>query len=185
MKGSARTTTLHGWYIFAYTMDMLADKHTRKMAIMATTHCLIGCGIGEVLGMVIGTALAWSNGATMALAIILAFLFGYSFTFFPLIPKMGVRPAFRTALVADSVSITSMEVIDNAVLLLIPGALHAGLDEPFFWISLAIALVVAFVVTVPVNYWMIARGKGHAVVHSHHDHPAEDMAADHEHTHHH
>lgn len=96
-------------------MDMLADQYTRKMAIMATTHCLIGCGIGEVLGMVIGTALAWSNGATMALAIILAFLFGYSFTFFPLISKMGVRPAFRTALVADSVSITSMEIIDNAV----------------------------------------------------------------------
>lgn len=149
---------------------MLKDLETRKMAIMATTHCLIGCGIGEVLGMVIGTALHWSNFATIMLAVGLAFLFGYSFTFFPLIKQIGVKRAFKTALAADTVSVTSMEIIDNLVLLVIPGAMHATLSEPFFWISLGIALAIAFVVTVPVNYWMIARGKGHAVVHGHHDH---------------
>ena len=140
------------------------------MAIMATLHCLMGCGIGEVLGMVIGTSLGWSNFHTIVLAIGLAFLFGYSFTFLPLIRKIGVRRAFKTALAADTVSVTSMEVIDSLILIIIPGAMHATLTQPFFWISLIIALCIAFIVTIPVNYWMIARGKGHAVVHEHHAH---------------
>lgn len=156
---------------------MLSDVHTRKMAIMATKHCLIGCGIGEVLGMVIGTAFGWSNTTTFITAIILAFIFGYSFTFFPLKAKLGTKRAAKTALAADTASITTMEIVDNMVILLIPGAIHAGLSDGLFWVSLAIALVVAFILTVPVNYWMISRGKGHAVVHEHHDH--------HNHTHHH
>ncbi len=150
---------------------MLSDLHTRQMAIMATKHCLIGCGIGEVLGMVIGTAFGLSNGATFALAIGLAFIFGYSLTFFPLARQLGRRKAARTALAADTVSITSMELVDNLVILMIPGAIHATLSQLLFWVSMAISLIVAFIVTVPVNYWMISRGKGHAVVHgSHADH---------------
>ena len=158
----------NGW--FCYDMRMLPDRYTRSMAIMATKHCLIGCGIGEVLGMVIGTALDLHNAVTIALAIFLAFVFGYSFTFFPLIKSLGRRKAAKTALVADTVSITSMEIIDNSVIVLVPGAIHATLSEPLFWLSLAFSLIVAFIVTVPVNYWLIARGKGHAVVHTGHDH---------------
>jgi hypothetical protein len=149
---------------------MLSDAHTRKMAIMATKHCLIGCGIGEVLGMVIGTALDLPNATMIALAVFLAFVFGYGLTFFPLVASLGRKKAAKTALAADTVSITSMEVIDNTVIVLIPGAVHATLSAPLFWLSLAFSLVVAFIVTVPVNYWMIARGKGHAVVHSGHEH---------------
>jgi hypothetical protein len=149
---------------------MLADKQTRSMAIMATRHCLIGCGIGEVLGMVIGTAFDLSNSITILLAVFLAFVFGYSFTFFPLLKSMSRKRAANTALAADTVSITSMELIDNAVIIFIPGALHATLSQFLFWFSLGSSLVVAFIVTVPVNYWLISRGKGHAVVHSGHDH---------------
>lgn len=161
-----------GGFALAILMAMLSDAQTRSMAIMATKHCLIGCGIGEVLGMVIGTAFNLHNGTTIFLAIVLAFIFGYSFTFFPLAKQIGKRQAAKTALAADTVSITSMEIVDNTVMVLIPGALHATLSQPLFWISLAISLAVAFVVTVPVNYWLIAHGKGHAVVHQshHHDH---------------
>lgn len=140
------------------------------MAITATLHCLLGCGIGEVLGMIIGTALGWHDVPTIILAIVLAFLFGYAFTFFPLVGQLGVKKALATALAADTASVTVMEIIDNLVLVFIPGALHATLTEPLFWISLVCALAVAFVITVPVNYWMIGRGKGHAVVHGHHQH---------------
>lgn len=139
------------------------------MAIMATKHCLIGCGIGEVLGMIIGTALNLHNAATVIFAVVLAFIFGYSFTFFPLIKSVGLRRAAATALAADTVSITSMELIDSLVIVLIPGALHATVSDPLFWLSLGFALAVAFVVTVPVNYWLIRRGKGHAIVHNHHN----------------
>jgi hypothetical protein len=139
------------------------------MDIMATTHCLIGCGIGEVLGMVIGTALGWQDTATVALAIVLAFMFGYSLTFFPLIAKIGRGRAFKTALAADTASITVMEIVDNAVVIVLPGALAASLSDSLFWLSLILGLAIAFAITVPVNYWMIGRGKGHAV-HDHHDH---------------
>lgn len=143
-----------------------------RLAISATLHCLTGCAIGEVLGMVIGTALGWSNLATIALAVVLVFFFGYSFTIGPVL-RAGIplRAAIGVALAADTVSITVMEIVDNAVMVAIPGAMHAGLTSWLFWGSLAFAFVVAFVVTVPVNRWLIGRGKGHAVVHQYHHGP--------------
>ena len=140
-----------------------------RLAVSATLHCLTGCAIGEVLGMVIGTALGWSDLQTVALAVLLAFLFGYAFTIGPVLRSgLPLRAAIRVALVADTLSITVMEVVDNAVMLLVPGAMDAGLGSWLFWGALAFALAVAFVVTVPVNRWLIARGRGHAVVHELH-----------------
>ncbi|MGA4848362.1 DUF4396 domain-containing protein [Streptomyces sp. G5(2025)] len=140
-----------------------------RMAAQATLHCLTGCAIGEVLGMVIGTALGWDNVPTMALAITLAFVFGYALTLRGIL-KAGVdfRTAFRVALAADTLSIAVMELIDNGVIALWPGAMDAHLSDPMFWWVLAIALAAAFVITTPVNKWMIGRGKGHAVVHQYH-----------------
>jgi len=139
------------------------------LAVSATAHCLTGCAIGEVLGMVIGTALAWSSGATVVLSVLLAFFFGYSLTITPVL-KAGVslRQAVGVALAADTVSIAVMEVTDNGIMLLGPGAMEAGLPNLLFWASLAASLALAFVVTVPVNRWLISRGRGHAVVHSYH-----------------
>ena len=135
----------------------------------ATLHCLTGCAIGEVLGMVIGTALGWGDWATIALAVVLAFFFGYALTVGPVLRSgLTFGAAVKVALAADTVSILVMEVVDNAVLLTVPGAMEAGLDSALFWGSLAFALAVAFVVTVPVNRAMIARGRGHAVVHGMH-----------------
>jgi hypothetical protein len=140
-----------------------------RLAVSATLHCLTGCAIGEVLGMVIGTALGWSDLQTVALAVGLAFVFGYALTVRPVLRSgLPLRAAVRVALAADTLSITVMEVVDNAIMLLVPGAMDAGLVSPLFWGSLALALAVAFVVTVPVNRWLIARGKGHAVVHQLH-----------------
>ncbi|WP_406329247.1 DUF4396 domain-containing protein [Streptomyces sp. NBC_00203] len=155
----------HETYAHAHGMG----KATWSMAAQATLHCLTGCAIGEVLGMVIGTAFGWGNVPTMILAIVLAFVFGYSFTLRGVL-KAGVdfRTAFRVALAADTVSIAVMELIDNGVIVLWPDAMDAGLADALFWFSLAISLVIAFVVTTPVNKWMIGRGKGHAVVHQHH-----------------
>jgi hypothetical protein len=140
-----------------------------SVAASATLHCLTGCAIGEVLGMVIGTAVGLSNGATIALAVALAFVFGYALTMRGVL-RAGVRfgDALKIALAADTVSIAVMEIIDNAIVLSVPGAMEAGLTSWLFWASLAFALAVAFVVTVPVNRWMIGRGKGHAVVHAYH-----------------
>ncbi|MGW6411103.1 DUF4396 domain-containing protein [Streptomyces vinaceus] len=139
------------------------------MAARATLHCLTGCAVGEVLGMVIGTALGWGNVPTMILAIILAFFFGYALTLRGILAA-GVDPrtAVRVALAADTLSIAVMELIDNGVIALWPGAMDAHLSEALFWIALAISLALAFVVTTPVNKWMIGRGKGHAVVHRYH-----------------
>lgn len=140
-----------------------------RQAISATAHCLTGCAIGEVLGMVIGTALGWGNVATIILAIVLAFVFGYALTITPVLRAgVGLGAALGVALAADTISITVMEIVDNAALLIIPGAMDAGLTSPLFWGSLAAALAIAFVVTVPVNRALIARGKGHAVVHQYH-----------------
>jgi hypothetical protein len=140
-----------------------------RQAVSATLHCLTGCAIGEVLGLVIGTALGWGTAPTIVLAIALAFVFGYSLTLAPVLRAgLGLRAALGVALAADTLSITVMEIVDNAVLLLVPGAMDAGLASWLFWGSLAFALAVAFVVTLPVNRWMIGRGKGHAVVHRHH-----------------
>jgi hypothetical protein len=140
-----------------------------RLAVSATLHCLTGCAIGEVLGMVLGTALGWSDAATIVLAVVLAFLFGYALTIWPVLRSgLPLRTAIGVALAADTVSITVMEIVDNAIMLAIPGAMDAGLTGWLFWGSLAIALAVAFVVTVPVNRWLIGRGKGHAVVHEYH-----------------
>ncbi len=140
-----------------------------RLAVSATLHCLTGCAIGEILGMVIGTALGWSDVQTIVLAVALAFVFGYAFTIGPVMRSgLALRAAIPVALAADTVSITVMEIVDNAVMLLVPGAMDAGLGSPLFWGALAFALAVAFVVTVPVNRWLIGRGKGHAVVHQYH-----------------
>ena len=139
-----------------------------RTAWSATLHCLTGCAIGEVLGMVIGTALGWGNAATIALAVALAFLFGYALTLLPLLKAMGLAAAARLALAADTASITVMEIVDNAIMLVIPGAMEAPLDSLLFWGSLALALALAAVAAFPVNRWLIARGRGHAVVHAHH-----------------
>ncbi|WP_404383613.1 DUF4396 domain-containing protein [Knoellia locipacati] len=140
-----------------------------NQAASATLHCLTGCAIGEVLGLVIGTALGLSNLATIALAIGLAFVFGYALTLTPVL-RAGVplATALGVTFAADTASITVMEVVDNAIMLVVPGAMDAGLTSWVFWGALAFALAVAFVVTVPVNRWLIARGKGHAVVHRYH-----------------
>jgi hypothetical protein len=140
-----------------------------RLAVSATLHCLTGCAIGEVLGMVIGTALGWSDAQTIVFAVALAFVFGYSLTIGPVLRSgLPLRAAIPVALAADTVSITVMEIVDNAIMLLVPGAMEAELDSPLFWGALAGALAVAFVVTVPVNRWLLGRGKGHAVVHQYH-----------------
>jgi hypothetical protein len=140
-----------------------------RAAIQATVHCLTGCAIGEVLGMVLATALGIGNAGSIALSIVLAFVFGYALTMRPLL-RSGLPPrrAGRVALAADTVSISVMEVVDNLFLIVVPGALAAGLADGLFWWSLVASLAVAFVVTVPVNRALIARGKGHAVVHAMH-----------------
>ena len=139
------------------------------MAATATLHCLTGCAIGEVLGMVIGTSAGLSDAATVALAVALAFVFGYALTMRGVLRAgLPFRQALRVALAADTLSIAVMEVVDNAVILAVPGAMEAGIASALFWLTLAGALAVAFVVTLPVNRWMISRGKGHAVVHGLH-----------------
>jgi Domain of unknown function (DUF4396) len=157
-------------------MHQHTDQHTGRgssvtwgMAAQATLHCLTGCAIGEVLGMVIGTSLGLHDAATVGLAVALAFVFGYALTMRGVL-RAGVpfRAAVRVALVADTVSIAVMEFIDNAIMLSVPGAMAAGISSWIFWASLAFALAVAFVLTWPLNRWMMSRGKGHAVVHAYH-----------------
>jgi Domain of unknown function (DUF4396) len=144
---------------------------TWRMAALATLHCLTGCAIGEVLGMVIGTATGLHNAGTVALSIALAFVFGYGLTMTSVLRAgVGLRAAFAVALAADTVSIIVMEIMDNAVVVAVPGAMDAGLSSVLFWGSLALSLAVAFVVTTPVNRAMISRGRGHAVVHAYHGH---------------
>ncbi|WP_188197134.1 DUF4396 domain-containing protein [Nonomuraea sp. SYSU D8015] len=146
-----------------------APAATWGMAAQATLHCLTGCAIGEVLGMVIGTAVGLSDLATVALAVALAFVFGYALTMRGVLRAgVGFRSALKVALAADTISIAVMEILDNAVMLTVPGAMEAGLASWVFWVSLAGALLVAFVLTTPVNKWLISRGKGHAVIHQYH-----------------
>ncbi|MFD7137421.1 DUF4396 domain-containing protein [Streptomyces sp. NPDC059894] len=138
-------------------------------AARATLHCLTGCAVGEILGMVIGTALMWGNAQTMALAITLAFVFGYSFTLFAVRRAgLGLGAAVKVALAADTVSIAVMELVDNGIVALVPGAMDAHLSDGLFWWPLLGGFAVAFLVTTPVNKWMIGRGRGHAVAHAHH-----------------
>jgi hypothetical protein len=140
-----------------------------RLAFSATAHCLTGCAIGEVLGLVIGTALGWGTVATIALAVALAFFFGYSLTMIPLLRSgLALATVLPLAFASDTLSITVMEIVDNLVIVLIPGAMDAGLGSLLFWGSLAFALAVAFVAAFPANRWLIARGRGHAVVHEHH-----------------
>jgi hypothetical protein len=140
-----------------------------RLALSATVHCLTGCSIGEVLGMIIGTVAGLANGTTIALAIVLAFAFGYLLTMLPLL-RAGVafRAALGLALASDTASIAIMEIVDNAVMVAIPGAMDAGLGELRFWASLALSLAIAGAVAFPVVRWLISRGRGHALVHDHH-----------------
>jgi len=146
-----------------------APGSLNRIALSATLHCLTGCAIGEVLGMVVGTALGLSNWATVGLSVVLAFLFGYSLTMLPLVRSgVAVGAAIPVALASDTVSIAIMEIVDNAIVLLIPGAIEAGLADVLFWGSLAFSLLAAGAAAYPVNRWLIARGRGHAVVHAYH-----------------
>ncbi|HSK84259.1 MAG TPA: DUF4396 domain-containing protein [Rubrobacter sp.] len=147
------------------------NSSLNRTAFSATLHCLTGCAIGEVLGIVIGTALGWSNVATIGLAIVLAFFFGYGLTMLPLLRSgMAFGAVLPLAFASDTLSITVMEIVDNLIIVVIPGAMDAGLGSLLFWGSLAFALAVAFVAAYPVNRYLISRGKGHAVVHKHHGH---------------
>ncbi|QUH05442.1 DUF4396 domain-containing protein [Saccharopolyspora erythraea] len=143
-----------------------ASKASWSVAASATLHCLTGCAIGEVLGMVIGTALGLHDATTIVLAVVLAFVFGYALTMRGVLRTgVGLAAALKLALAADTLSITVMEIVDNAVMVIVPGAMDAGPLSVLFWAALAFSLAVAFVVTWPLNKWMIGRGKGHAVVH--------------------
>ena len=136
------------------------------VAVSATLHCLTGCAIGEVAGMAIGTALGFSNLGTIVLAVILAFIFGYTLTSLPLLHAgMALATVVPIALAADTLSITTMEIVDNVIMVVVPGAMESGLGDILFWGSLSFALAIAFVLTVPVNRWLIKRGKGHTAVH--------------------
>lgn len=155
-------------------MDTTATDHATmpsswQKAVLATLHCLTGCAIGEVLGMVVGTALGWHNLATVLLSIALAFVFGYALTMRSVLRSgLSLVAALGVAFAADTVSITVMEVVDNVLMLVIPGAMESGVTSILFWGALAVSLAIAFVLTVPVNRWLISRGRGHAVVHAHH-----------------
>ena len=140
-----------------------------RLAISATVHCLTGCAIGEVLGLVLGTVLGWGNTLSIIVATVLAFFFGYALTLRPLLAGgVGLRAALGLAFASDTLSITVMEIVDNAVVLGIPGALEAGLSDLLYWASLALSLFLAFVAAFPVNRWLISRGRGHALVHAYH-----------------
>jgi hypothetical protein len=137
-----------------------------QLAVSATLHCLTGCAIGEVLGMIVGTALGFSNLGTVVLSIALAFLFGYGLTSLPLLRAgLALAVVVPIALASDTLSIATMEIVDNTTILLVPGAIDAGVGDLLFWGSLAFSLAIAGIVAVPVNGWLIARGRGHAVVH--------------------
>lgn len=144
---------------------------TKKLAVSATLHCLTGCAIGEIVGLIIGTAGGWSNLGTTGVSIGLAFLFGYTLSSLPLL-KAGVDPktVLVTILAADTLSIATMELVDTIIMLVVPGAMNATLVNPLFWTTTTLALAGAFVAAVPVNAFLLRRGKGHALVHSYHQH---------------
>jgi len=146
-----------------------APTSTARLALQATVHCLTGCGIGEVVGLAGGTALGFGNGATLVLGIVLAYVFGYGLTLVPLLRAgMPLLRATGITFAAETLSITTMEIVDNLVVVAIPGAMDAGLADFLFWASLAVSLALAFVAAFPVNRWLIGRGLGHAVVHGTH-----------------
>jgi hypothetical protein len=146
------------------------DMNVNTMALSATLHCLTGCAIGEIVGLMIGTALGLSNVATIAIAVALAFLFGYSLSTLPLLKAgLAVGAALSVVLAADTLSILTMEIVDNVVMAVIPGAMNAGLVNPIFWIGMMIALTAAFVAAYPVNRYLLNKGKGHALTHEYHN----------------
>jgi hypothetical protein len=150
---------------------MNSASSLNRLALSATVHCLTGCAIGEVLGMVLATWWGWGNVASIVLSVALAFVFGYGLTSMPLL-RSGLTPrqVAPLAFASDTASISTMEIVDNLFIVVVPGALSAGLGEPLFWWSLAVSLVIAGTIAWPVNRWLIARGRGHAVVHAHHEH---------------
>lgn len=165
------STHSHAHHDAARAEAHAAGTSLNRLAFTATVHCLSGCAMGEVLGMVIGTAAGLGNASTIALAVVLAFFFGYAFTMVPLL-KAGLEfgAVLKLALAVDTVSILIVEIVDNAIMLLIPGAMDAGLGSALFWGSLIVSLLIAGAAAFPVNRWLISRGKGHAVVHAHHHH---------------
>jgi len=166
--GSAALPQIPLWGIMA---SMPTTAALNRLSLSATVHCLTGCAIGEVLGMVLSTWWGWGNAASIALSVALAFLFGYALTSLPLLRSgMPVRRVAPLAFASDTASITTMEIVDNLFILVVPGAMAAGLGDTLFWWSLAVALVIAGAVAFPVNRWLIARGRGHAVMHAHHVH---------------
>jgi hypothetical protein len=160
--------------------ETIGRDNLNRLALTATLHCLAGCSIGEIAGMVIGTALNWSNLLTVICSIVLAFVFGYSFTIRPLRRAAIPLPrAIRLALASDTVSITIMEMVDTAIMLAVPGAMNAQLDESLFWISLAASLVTAGLAAYPANRWLIGAGRGHAIVHESHRTSSPERATSH------
>jgi putative flippase GtrA len=150
-------------------MDHSAHQSLNRSAFSATVHCLTGCAIGEVLGLVIATAAGWSDVPSIAIAIVLAFLFGYALTLIPVLKaEVPLRRALPLAFASDTASIAVMEIVDNGFILLVPGAMDAGLTDARFWWSLGVGLAIAFLFALPLNRWLIARGRGHAVVHAYH-----------------
>jgi hypothetical protein len=148
-----------------------AAQDLNRAAVSATTHCLTGCAIGEVVGMAVATALGWANLAQIVLAVVLAFVFGYSLTLWPVLRAgLSFRQATGVALAADTVSIAIMEAVDNGFVLVVPGAIDAGLGDAKFWWSIALGFAIAFGPAWAANRWLIARGKGHAVAHQYHEH---------------
>src|SRR4051794_23429752 len=169
--GRSKGTPVHDREHHHREQDRHQPPSLTRSAIQATLHCLTGCAIGEVLGMVVATALSWGNAASIGISVVLAFFFGYALTLRPVIAAgVSLRRASRLALASDTVSIVTMELVDNAFILVVPGALAAGLADGLFWWSLALSLVIAFFLTVPVNRALIARGRGHAVMHGLHAH---------------
>lgn len=157
-------------YDVATIVSMSVSHHTTKQAALsATIHCLTGCAIGEIMGLVIGTALGWHDIQTVIVSVTLAFVFGYSLSLLSL-TKAGltVAAAIPVVLAADTLSIAVMELVDNLVMMIVPGAMSAGLVNPLFWVTMAVALFVAFWAAVPINYYLLRRGKGHALIHQHH-----------------
>jgi hypothetical protein len=160
------------------------QSELNKTAISATLHCLTGCAIGEIVGLIIGESLGWSNSQTIILAISLAFLFGYGLSIIPLLKaNIAFGTALSVVLAADTLSIATMELVDNAIMAIIPGAMEAGLVSPVFWISMSLALAVAFMAAFPVNRWLLMQGKGHALMHQYHDHSSHGNHSSH-HGHH-
>jgi len=142
-----------------------------RLAAQATTHCLTGCAIGEIAGLVVATQLGWSNAASIVLATVLAFFFGYSLTLQPLLASgLALGSALAIAFAADSLSITVMEIVDNLTVIAVPGAMDAGITDALFWVTLVVGLVIAWFAAFPVNRWLIARGQGHARAMAHHQH---------------